>query len=235
VDLALILKVFDRASSIFLAGDIAQCIAKGSSFRFQGIYLYFNKNLFLNIINKLLKNIDLKALMYKWELTRMPTKHHNVIKPIQFHLDINYRSHDGILQLAASVVDLIHHFFPNSIDNLLRERAEIGGPQPIIFNGFDEEHFKIFTATDKNQSSLIEFGAYQVIIVRDNEAKLRLKKLIGKGAMVMTVYDAKGMEFNDVLLYNFFTDSPALQKVFLFYILYILNCVKSFINYCLLF
>jgi hypothetical protein len=39
VDLALILKVFDRASSIFFAGDIAQCIAKGSSFRFQGIYL----------------------------------------------------------------------------------------------------------------------------------------------------------------------------------------------------
>lgn len=38
VDLALILKVFDRVNSIFLAGDIAQCIAKGSAFRFQGIY-----------------------------------------------------------------------------------------------------------------------------------------------------------------------------------------------------
>ena len=41
VDLALILKVFDRADSIFLAGDIAQCIARGSSFRFQGMRRYF--------------------------------------------------------------------------------------------------------------------------------------------------------------------------------------------------
>lgn len=32
MDLALILKVFDCASSIFLAEDIAQCISKGSSF-----------------------------------------------------------------------------------------------------------------------------------------------------------------------------------------------------------
>ena len=38
IDLALTLKVFDRANSIFFAGDIAQCIAQGSSFRFQGIY-----------------------------------------------------------------------------------------------------------------------------------------------------------------------------------------------------
>ncbi|PKY42184.1 tetratricopeptide repeat and ankyrin repeat containing 1, partial [Rhizophagus irregularis] len=212
VDLALILKVFDRASSIFLAGDIAQCIAKGSSFRFQ----------------------DLKDLMYKWEHTRVPTKNHNVIKPKQFHLDINYRSHDGILQLAASVVDLIHHFFPNSIDKLPRERAEIGGPLPIIFDGFQKEYFKIFSTTDKDQNSFIEFGAYQVIIVRDDDAKSRLKKLIGRGAMVMTVYDAKGMEFNDVLLYNFFTDSPALRKV-LYHILIILSRVKSFFNYYFLF
>jgi len=41
VDLALILKVFERADSFFFAGDIAQCIARGSSFRFQGMYKYF--------------------------------------------------------------------------------------------------------------------------------------------------------------------------------------------------
>jgi hypothetical protein len=37
VDLELILKVFDRADTIFFTGDIAQCIAQGSSFRFQGM------------------------------------------------------------------------------------------------------------------------------------------------------------------------------------------------------
>ena len=36
VDFALMLNLFDRAESVFVAGDIAQCIAQGSSFRFQG-------------------------------------------------------------------------------------------------------------------------------------------------------------------------------------------------------
>ena len=51
VDLALILKLFERADSIFFAGDIAQCIARGSSFRFQGFQL--GKLLILLIINHL--------------------------------------------------------------------------------------------------------------------------------------------------------------------------------------
>lgn len=31
-------------------------------------------------------------------------------------------------------------------------------------------------------------------------------------ALVLTVYEAKGLEFDDVLLYNFFTDSEVLHS-----------------------
>jgi len=31
-------------------------------------------------------------------------------------------------------------------------------------------------------------------------------------ALVLTVYEAKGLEFDDVLLYNFFTDSEVLNS-----------------------
>jgi ATP-dependent exoDNAse (exonuclease V) beta subunit len=164
--------------------------------------------------------------MYQWELTR---KHSNILKPKLFDLNINYRSHNGILQLAASVVELIQHFFPNSIDQLSPERSEVDGPQPIIVDGFEEEYFKLFLDKNspdepckkrKKQSSFVEFGADQVIIVRDeivrdgdDDVKARVEKLIGKGAMVLTVSEAKGMEFNDVFLYNFFTNSPACRKV----------------------
>ncbi|GES99336.1 TPR and ankyrin repeat-containing protein 1-like isoform X2 [Rhizophagus clarus] len=90
---------------------------------------------------------DSHALMYKWERTRAKINYSNIIiNPSRFELDINYRSHNGILQLASSVIDLIRHFFPNSIDHLSCER------------------------------------------------------------------EAKRMEFDDVLLYNFFTDSPASRK-----------------------
>ncbi|PKK63431.1 hypothetical protein RhiirC2_855013 [Rhizophagus irregularis] len=205
VDLTLILKVFDRVNNIFLAGDIAQCIARGSSFRFE----------------------DLHALLYNWERTRVKINHSNIdINPNRFELDINYRSHNGILQLASSVIDLIQHFFPNSIDKLSRERSKVGGPRPILFDGFQKEHLMdceeselddVYThnkqrRVDWDENLFIEFGADQVIIVRDDKAKMQVKKLINKAGLVMTVFEAKGMEFNDVLIYNFFTDSPACRK-----------------------
>ncbi|CAG8492712.1 7239_t:CDS:10 [Diversispora eburnea] len=183
VDLALILKLFDRADKIFMAGDIAQCIAQGSSFRFQ----------------------DLRALIYKWEKNRIQTIC-NPLKPKQFELDTNYRSHNGILRLAASVIDLILQFFPDSIDKLKRERGEIGGPRPIIFEGFQSESFlfDVFSVGESTPEG-IEFGADQAIIVRNKKTQDRLKNY----GMVLTVFEAKGMEFNDVLLYNFFSDSDA--------------------------
>lgn len=58
-------------------------------------------------------------------------------------------------------------------------------------------------------SGKVELGAHQVIIVRDEKAAAALKAAIGRVGVVLTLYESKGMEFNDVLLYNFFTDSSA--------------------------
>ncbi|CAJ0759747.1 3823_t:CDS:10 [Entrophospora sp. SA101] len=194
VGLALILKLFERVDNIFLAGDIAQCIARGSSFRFQ----------------------DLKAFVYKWERDRPKIIHNqpSAIMPKLFEMNINYRSHNGILRLASSVIDLITQFFPESIDQMPRECGEVGGPQPIVFEGIDSEAFFFHDfSEDGNESSNIEFGAEQVIIVRDDEAKEHVKKKIGEEfGLILTVFESKGMEFNDVLLYNFFADSPACSK-----------------------
>ena len=150
--------------------------------------------------------------MYNWERNRSRNNRNsrNIIEPKEFELNVNYRSHNGILQIASSVVNLIRTFFPDSIDHLQPERSEVGGPRPIFFKGFRAETFlfDVFSV-DKKMADSIEFGAEQVIIVRDDEAKKR----VGNVGIVMTVFEAKGMEFNDVLLYNFFTDSPARQKV----------------------
>ncbi|CAG8439004.1 8533_t:CDS:10 [Acaulospora morrowiae] len=188
LDFSLILKIFDGAESIMMAGDIAQCIARGSSFRFQ----------------------DLRALMHKWELDHHM---HNGIKTKLFELNVNYRSHNGIIQLASSVIDLIKQFFPDSIDHLSRERGEIDGPRPTVFVGFQVEPFLsgVFRTEDQETNS-IEFGAEQVIIVRNDETKERVKSLHKNIGLILTVFEAKGMEFCDVLLYNFFTDSPARSK-----------------------
>ena len=52
-----------------------------------------------------------------------------------------------------------------------------------------------------------EFGAEQVILVRDNEMKAELKSCMGDSALILTILESKGMEFDDVLLYNFFGGS----------------------------
>ena len=168
--------------------------------------------------------------MYQWELNRAKANYYQYdsIKPNQFELNINYCSHNGIVQLASSVIDLIWKFFPNSIDKPSSERGEISGPRPIIFDGLQEKHFKVFSPGGQ-AANHIEFGAEQVIIVRNDETKSRIKKLIGKAGLVMTVFEAKGMEFNDIPLYNFFKDSPAEQKVQC-YIFYFKLFHEPFIN-----
>lgn len=47
---------------------------------------------------------------------------------------------------------------------------------------------------------------FQVILVANEMAKEKIPEEL-ELALVLTVYEAKGLEFDDVLLYNFFTDS----------------------------
>lgn len=53
-----------------------------------------------------------------------------------------------------------------------------------------------------------DFGAEQVILVRDEKAKKQLQAQIGSVALVLTILQSKGMEFDDVILWNFFSESP---------------------------
>mmetsp|Transcript_42011 Transcript_42011/g.48678 ORF Transcript_42011/g.48678 Transcript_42011/m.48678 type:complete len:180 (+) Transcript_42011:2952-3491(+) len=55
------------------------------------------------------------------------------------------------------------------------------------------------------------FGCNQVVIVRDQDTKHTLPVFL-KQALCLTVYEAKGLEFDDVILYNFFDSSPAGNK-----------------------
>lgn len=130
-------------------------------------------------------------------------------KPRLKQLTENYRSHGGILRLAASVVELIHSYFPGSVDTLEGDTSQLEGPIPIFLSDAQGFSFSLFSQGHKDES--IEFGANQAILVRDQTAKEELKKKLKMG-IVLTIYEAKGMEFNSVLLYNFFHDSPAEQK-----------------------
>lgn len=59
----------------------------------------------------------------------------------------------------------------------------------------------------KMDDKVANFGAEQVILVRDDKSKIQLQSEIGEIALVLTILESKGMEFDDVLIYDFFGGS----------------------------
>ena len=59
-----------------------------------------------------------------------------------------------------------------------------------------------------DEVGLTEMGANQAVLVRCEAAKARLPFELRNG-LVLTVEQSKGLEFDDVCLFDFFSDSPA--------------------------
>eukprot|EP01046_Picozoa_sp_COSAG06_P078089 COSAG06_NODE_25751_length_629_cov_1.105660_1_plen_190_part_00 len=101
---------------------------------------------------------------------------------------------------------MLQKMFPGSIDNLKKDEGFFRGSPPFIVpRPEDVRELLIGSSEEKSQ---IEFGAHQVIIVRNAEAKRNLPDALQR-AIKLTVFEAKGLEFDDVFLYDFFADSPA--------------------------
>ncbi|KAH9949530.1 hypothetical protein B0H21DRAFT_881892 [Amylocystis lapponica] len=187
---ALILRMICKNpnSGLFWAGDTAQTISIGSAFRFN----------------------DLKAFLYTIETNGfLRAAPRSIQHPRSFQLAVNYRSHAGIVNCAHSIIELITHFWPYAIDRLAQEKGVIDGNKPVFFSGPDSDSIRLEQFLFGKKDARIEFGAHQCILVRDNNARVQLRQKVGRIGIIMTLYESKGLEFDDVLLYNFFEDSPA--------------------------
>ncbi|KAF9014907.1 hypothetical protein BDQ17DRAFT_1418043 [Cyathus striatus] len=187
---AFLLRLLCRNSNgLFWAGDTAQTISVGSCFRFD----------------------DLKAFLFRLEhrkdinVDRVPQYLHE--PPKSFQLAINYRSHGGIVQCAHSIIELITTFWPYAIDMLTEEHGVVDGSKPVFFSGWDQETIPYEQFLFGTTGTKIEFGAQQCILVRNETARDELKCQVGDIGLIMTLYESKGLEFDDVLLYKFFEDS----------------------------
>nr|XP_043619864.1 uncharacterized protein LOC122591675 [Erigeron canadensis] len=167
------------------AGDTAQTIARGIDFRFQ----------------------DIRSLFYKEFLTTR--KQEKGLVSEVFQLKQNFRTHAGVLQLAQSVIDILYCYFVHSIDILEPETSLISGEAPVLLESRNNENaiWTIFGGSGGG-GEIVGFGADQVILVRDDCAKTEISEYVEKHALVLTILECKGLEFQDVLLYNFFGTSP---------------------------
>ena len=178
-ELAVLVQCTCDINSIFFTGDTAQTISRGVSFRFQDI-----RSLFHHLAEK-----------------------NSKIKVPQLHnLTLNFRSHSGILGLAGSIIDIITEFFNHSIDDLPNDDSMLPGPTPVIVESCEVNDLALLLRANKREVSTIEFGSHQVILVQSQQARKNLPSIF-ESALVFTIFEAKGLEFDDVLLYNFFTDS----------------------------
>ncbi|CAD8202580.1 unnamed protein product [Paramecium octaurelia] len=125
-----------------------------------------------------------------------------------FKLPRNFRFHDQILQLTNSIIRMIELLFPYKIDVFDKdERSCLQGPKPIVIQSEDEQILLSYLKKNsKIESNQITFGSNQVIIVRDQESKPKVPDSLQQ-TLILTIYEAKGLEFDDVILFNFFTDS----------------------------
>ncbi|KAK9854785.1 hypothetical protein WJX84_000152 [Apatococcus fuscideae] len=188
-ELLLDLSVINNPNGLFYCGDSCQTIARGVGFRFADIRTLFHDEAERR-----------KAAGEKGGLA--------VALPEIEHLKVNYRTHGGIINVAASIVDLIRRFFPQHIDKLDREEAFFPGPPPLLLTSFTSNDLAILLGGSDKASSQVEFGAHQVVLVREKGKQLP-EALQQSKALVMTVPQSKGLEFDDVFLLDFFADSPA--------------------------
>ncbi|KAF8060885.1 hypothetical protein FPV67DRAFT_312197 [Lyophyllum atratum] len=191
IDALLLRSLSCNTDGLFWAGDTAQTISVGSSFRFN----------------------DLKAFLFRIEKRRLEHQSRSEAAyrvqnpPKSFQLATNYRSHAGIVNCAHSVIELITRFWPYSIDTLAPEKGIVEGLKPVFLKGWNNDNVRYEQFLFGSSGSPIEFGAQQCILVRDDAARDRLQQQVGDIGLIMTLYESKGLEFNDVLLFNFFEDS----------------------------
>lgn len=183
IDISLLLTLGMDPRGFHFEGDTAQGISQDSTFRFQNV-----KALFHNHFGPQSAAIGQK----------------DIADPQLFILSRNYRSHQGILSLASSVIDLLYSNFPNTIDKLDPEIGILIGSIPDLFLECDTAVLMNRPSENSASPHVLLFDAKQVILTRDEEQKTKLVHSIGETALVLTILQAKGMKFEDVVLYNFF-------------------------------
>ncbi|KAI0089802.1 hypothetical protein BDY19DRAFT_992766 [Irpex rosettiformis] len=191
IDTRLLRFLCNNPNGLFWAGDTAQTVFAGSAFTFN----------------------ELKAFMWRTEReseSEIALNHKILKEPVFFELTVNFRSQQGILACAQSVLDCISAFWPATVDRLPKEEGLCRGKQPIMFvrQGGEEDLLRLLV---RNASGSVELGAEQCIIVRDEAARDNARKategLLDDTTQILTLYESKGLEYNDVILYNFFEDS----------------------------
>ncbi len=154
--------------ALFLAGDPAQTVAEGVDFRFE----------------------EVRAVVYS-----LSDGKERLDRPVK--LEVNYRSHAGILNCASGILSKMFVLFPGSAKILHPDKGLFTGPLPA------------FWQTSKLHNSSLHkvlctvSNSERFIIVCPDERREWLALLCPE-RLVFGIKEAKGLEFHHVAVVDFF-------------------------------
>jgi hypothetical protein len=140
----------------------------------------------------------------------------------QLSLRQSWRTQRRILAVANAITDVLYHLFPGTVDKLPPERSEVSGAVPVllepgcsndplklVFGAHSDQYATTISSSGSSSSSgggsgyvgssssrvAASMNAKTAVLVRDEAAAAPVRRLVGDGALVLTVAEAKGLEY----------------------------------------
>lgn len=132
---------------------------------------------------------------FRWEELKRHFYSRNLKVPDVTFLSLNFRSSGSIVELSNALLDLKTGLLGLSSDQIHEDWKYKSRP-PMVVAGVDE---------DAIVSKLKTTGARKTILVRTESERDRLKRHL-ETELIFTIYEAKGLEFDTVLLWKFCAD-----------------------------
>ena len=158
-----------NTQALFLAGDPAQAVAEGVDFRFE----------------------EVRAVVY-----RLSNGRERLDRPVK--LEVNYRSHTGILNCASGILSKMFVLFPGSAKVLQPDRGLFTGPLPAFWLN-DRPHNNSLHQVLSSVSN-----SERLVIVCPDERR-EVLSLCCPERLVFGIKEAKGLEFHHVAVVDFFS------------------------------
>jgi tetratricopeptide (TPR) repeat protein len=183
--------VESRASKAFEPWDLVVC-DEAQDFTNVHLYLLFRLAVDPSLV---VMAGDVKQIInpsgFRWADLRALFWERGLSPPDLFRLNLNFRSVGNIVSLGNALLDLKKRLAGIQSDET-KESWKFTGRSPCLLHGVDEEEVI---------ETLRGVGAGNAVIVRDASARDRLKTL-SRSELVFTVNEAKGLEFDAVLLWK---------------------------------
>ncbi|HCK99445.1 MAG TPA: hypothetical protein DHW42_04985 [Candidatus Marinimicrobia bacterium] len=135
---------------------------------------------------------------FRWEEVKNRFYERGVHIPDVYQLNLNFRCVGNIVRLSNALLDLKKQLIGIS-GSELREDWKFNGRPPFLLTGISEKEIL-------NRIHLT--GAGRIILVRNKGEQRKLKHALHT-ELVFTIYEAKGLEFDTVLLWKFSSDKKS--------------------------